>query len=275
MMSAIFVTDYSLAYENYFIVKKVGSNKPYNMHFHDSYEIYYLLSGTQEYFVDDTVFQVNAGDFVFIPPFAAHRTGGNFCSRILIGFTPALLTETYSSDTIDYLLQCFNNTLLSPHTDKIPFCNAILRELLNADSQKTFSLHIGSLLETLLHHSESTIPQNKMSDILKYISSNLMNINSAKDIADHFHYSLPYFIRLFSQHMHITPNQYLNNIRIQTAISALLNTRETTSNIARLCGFNSSSYFSTVFKKYTGVSPEKFRHQSEPISPPNFLKNES
>ena len=46
------------------------------MHYHNSYELYYLEAGSREYFVEDKFFSVSAGDFVLIAPNKFHRTGG-------------------------------------------------------------------------------------------------------------------------------------------------------------------------------------------------------
>ena len=46
------------------------------MHYQEEYEIYYILSGEWEYFVDDTFFPVKAGELIFVPHNMLHRTDG-------------------------------------------------------------------------------------------------------------------------------------------------------------------------------------------------------
>src|SRR5690606_23494488 len=58
-------------------------------HFHDRYEIYYLLSGERFYFIDHAMHLVQAGDLVFIDRYALHQTrdtGISHHERILIEF---------------------------------------------------------------------------------------------------------------------------------------------------------------------------------------------
>ena len=43
--------------------------KMQSMHYHDSYEIYFLEAGIRTYFVEDKFFSVSAGEVVLIPPY--------------------------------------------------------------------------------------------------------------------------------------------------------------------------------------------------------------
>ncbi|NBI30415.1 bifunctional transcriptional activator/DNA repair enzyme AdaA [Chengkuizengella marina] len=70
----------------------------------------------------------------------------------------------------------------------------------------------------------------------------------------------PYhLLRTFKKHTGKTPLEYLQEVRLTKAREALLDTNQTITEIALNHGFNSTAYFSTVFKKSTGYSPSKFR----------------
>ncbi|MED4226547.1 AraC family transcriptional regulator [Neobacillus cucumis] len=64
---------------------------------------------------------------------------------------------------------------------------------------------------------------------------------------------------LFSKYIGQTPNTYLMNYRIQKSCEMLLETNRTISEIAMVCGFQSPSYFSYVFRKETGLTPQDYR----------------
>lgn len=55
-------------------------------------------------------------------------------------------------------------------------------------------------------------------------------------------------------------HQYILNLRIQSAKTILSSVSTTSINdVAEISGFNSASYFSQIFKKYTGLSPLEYR----------------
>ena len=58
-----------------------------------------------------------------------------------------------------------------------------------------------------------------------------------------------------------TPNSYLKHYRIMKSCQLLKDTNRSISEIADSCGFQSVSYFFSVFRKSMGVSPAKYRKQ--------------
>ena len=54
-------------------------------------------------------------------------------------------------------------------------------------------------------------------------------------------------------------NEYVTLVRIKNAENLILNTNYHITDIATMCGFNDSGYFSVVFKKVKGISPLKLR----------------
>lgn len=59
-----------------------------------------------------------------------------------------------------------------------------------------------------------------------------------------------------------TVSEYVNLLRIQQSIPALLSTDASIEEISRRFGFSSASYYTKQFKIYNGVSPLKYRKQS-------------
>ena len=55
-----------------------------------------------------------------------------------------------------------------------------------------------------------------------------------------------------------SPQDFIRIIRLERAASLLRNGRSVT-DAAALSGFDNPKYFSTVFKKYFGVSPSKYQ----------------
>ena len=55
--------------------------------------------------------------------------------------------------------------------------------------------------------------------------------------------------------MKVNFKQYLNKLRINHALEIMKDTTLSITEVAMQCGFSDSTYFSKVFKKYTGKSP--------------------
>ena len=109
--------------------KNKATSMPIN-HYHDNYEIYYLLSGERYYFIKDRTYYVKKVDIVLINVYDLHRKE-NYKSeayeRILINFR------------IDFL-DCFIKTtddvdILSPFKDNIHLLRFDLNKQTNIETQ--------------------------------------------------------------------------------------------------------------------------------------------
>lgn len=83
------------------------------------------------------------------------------------------------------------------------------------------------------------------------------------EIAEAVGVSEDYLGKVFSRELGLTPWDYLNRYRVLQAKLLLLNTSEHIGSIARQVGFHDQGYFSRVFRKATGQSPQTFRNQAE------------
>jgi len=84
---------------------------------------------------------------------------------------------------------------------------------------------------------------------------------SLNDVAAQVNLSASHFSVVFSQEMCKTFKEYLTEIRINRAKGLLRMTTMRSADIAYEVGYNDPHYFSSVFKKHTGMSPIEFRSQ--------------
>lgn len=95
---------------------------------------------------------------------------------------------------------------------------------------------------------------------LLYIRENYTNPDiSFKEVADFVGLSTSYLSTLMKKYGNINYNQYLNDVRIEKAKMFLRNKDIKTYEVAFCVGFNSSQYFSSIFKKITGMTPKEYR----------------
>jgi AraC-like DNA-binding protein len=102
--------------------------------------------------------------------------------------------------------------------------------------------------------------KNQFSEVRSYIQQHFQETWSVGRMADMLNLSTSRFSVLYQTFFKISPNEDLIVRRIEEAKILLLNTRSGIEQIAVDCGFKSIYYFSRIFKKRTGVSPEAFRN---------------
>ena len=94
---------------------------------------------------------------------------------------------------------------------------------------------------------------------IEYINQNYMNKITLEEIANAVHVSPNYFSKIFKEEVGINFAAYLNKVRIEGAKKLLLESDGSLVEVAYLAGFEDQSYFSRVFKKYTGLSPKRYK----------------
>lgn len=82
---------------------------------------------------------------------------------------------------------------------------------------------------------------------------------SIATIAKALSYNPKYLSHIFKEKMGIGYSEYLRTLRIKFAVSLFEHGIDSVKNVALLSGFSDPLYFSTVFKKTTGVSPKDYK----------------
>ena len=78
-----------------------------------------------------------------------------------------------------------------------------------------------------------------------------------EEMAEHVHFSGPYFSNVFADLFGMSFTQYVNVIKIASAIDLLRDGNMSVTEISSACGFNTIRNFNRVFKKFTGYSPSR------------------
>jgi signal transduction histidine kinase/DNA-binding LacI/PurR family transcriptional regulator/AraC-like DNA-binding protein len=94
---------------------------------------------------------------------------------------------------------------------------------------------------------------------IAYLHQNYTRPISRWEIAEAVGVSEDYLSRVFNRELNISPWDYLNRYRVLQSEQLLKNTTESVGTIARQVGFKDQAYFSRVFHKVTGKSPQGFR----------------
>jgi AraC-like DNA-binding protein len=98
------------------------------------------------------------------------------------------------------------------------------------------------------------------------IKSNLTRKISLREVAKRAGLSAPYFSTIFKEEMGENLSKYINRQRVEKASRMLLETDISLSEISNACCFDDQSWFSKIFKSFTGISPSKYRSQGGKIN---------
>lgn len=155
-------------------------------------------------------------------------------------------------------------TDLGGEVDKvIPELNSMEVIMSNINTIKQLREQVCKVIVAALAYRDSQ-PRGQYKDLIsqarKYIEQHYADSNlSLNEVAAHANLSASHFSVVFSQETGHTFKECLTEIRINKARELLRMTGLRSVDIAYQVGYNDPHYFSSVFKKQTGLSPSEFR----------------
>ncbi|MDB5085671.1 MAG: AraC family transcriptional regulator [Bacilli bacterium] len=254
-------------------------NESWNMrkyHYHDCYEIYYLLNGDRRYYIENRSYDVKKGSILFINKNNIHKTMNSENAgheRILIYFSDQMIHQ-FDSQDIDFLMSPFhrNNKMLELNMQEQNYVESLLFQMQNEHAgvaRPGRSMYFQTLLVQLLLFSarkmmdEPKVSLNlmnaKIAEIIAYINENSMNRLSLHSISEKFHISPFYFSRLFKQTTGFTFTEYITTLRIRDAQRLIRESGHKIIQISEQVGFSNISHFNRKFKQVTTMCPLEYK----------------
>jgi AraC-like DNA-binding protein len=249
-------------------------------HLHAGYEIYFLISGDVNYFVEKQIYPLQYGDIVFTNNREIHRPSfksEKLYERVCLEFNPAMIRPFCTPD-LD-LLGCFTNRengeknkiSLTPHpTEEVMGLFRRMEHLTGDDRQGSDVLRLGCVLELLvllnrLFLNIDVIPERtqlpeKLVPVLEYIDTHLDGDLSLDALEKNFFLNRFYLSKLFKGSTGSNLHNYILYKRIAAA-KQLLADGASVSQACVQTGFNDYSNFLKQFKRTVGVTPGKYRRQ--------------
>jgi len=236
-------------------------------HFHDHYEIIYLVEGNVRYYYDNVFVDLVPGDFIVMRPNTVHQTATfnhNRTEQIVISFS-----STYVSDIDHSVLDHHKAAIRAPELAYL--CACLERELEQKDAigEQLSARYLSALFLHLTWLAESRNAEKNQKDesslvdgVQQYIAKNYCFDISLSVLAEHFSISESYLSKKFKQDVGLGLNEYINLTRIHNAERLLTTTEFPVTQISMLCGFNDSSYFTSMFKKIKGKTPSQFKKEN-------------
>jgi AraC-like DNA-binding protein len=252
-------------------------------HIHDSFEIFYLQRGHVHYFIEDKVFELNAGSMIIISPFLFHKTvfDHNKHERILVDIPTKLIDEILKYLDIDDVTKLLGRKeaicLENNHSDNL-YLDKIYQSLVkefaekNAYYKKREILLLEDIIIYILRRGKENThaclvgykqPQPPIvSSITDYLSSHLDESITLDALSEMFHLERTYLCHIFKKTIGLTIWEYLHMNRVREACKLLLYSTEPIIDIANADGFSNIAHFGRVFQKLVGRSPRQYRSQA-------------
>ncbi len=249
-------------------------------HFHDYYEIYYLLDGNRRYFINHTLYDVTANDIMLVNKGDIHLAQSANppvkYARCLITFSDQFLNNLGSEFDKDFFIKIFDTKKIHiPDSMQNTFNMLIHKAETKIKQNDIYSQYIAKLniLELLVNINkfstknntplmdDLTVYEDRIQEVCRYICNYYNKPISLNEMAKIAYMSPTYFSKKFKRVTGFGFNEYLNNVRIKMATSLLMETQSSITEIATFCGYQDSNYFGDVFKKIIGISPNKYRKE--------------
>jgi AraC-like DNA-binding protein/response regulator of citrate/malate metabolism len=138
---------------------------------------------------------------------------------------------------------------------------------LNRDVATVLNKGVFSVDETLAHvdaaleriHKLNVQAQRLVRQAMAFLHEHYGDPISREDIARHVGMNGDYLTFCFRIELGMTPMTYLNRYRLNRAKWLLKNGKQSITDVAFAVGFRDSGYFSRVFRREVGTSPEAYR----------------
>ena len=235
-------------------------------HWHNYIEITYIKEGSATHLLNNIPRRLRAHDLIFMLPNDAHMfyrdTDVEVCIFSFIPDFPFYETQK--------LLSSMTGRVVSLNDE----CRARIEGYLSllgrlSTSCQTQNEHyikclVGALCSEILSSSVDpyvptdagiTANNHSLNDILTYIDEHYTEQLTLKELSARFGYSYNYLSEYFRNNVNMNFSYYLNMLRIKYAISLMERQELSIEDIATKCGYHSAAYFSTTFKKYSGLTP--------------------
>lgn len=156
-----------------------------------------------------------------------------------------------------------------------------LRQLSQLQSQPDVEFQTRSLigeiwlfLLSVIQEADSSVyrsagkNQDRILTMLSFIQENYAEKLTLEQIADAASISTRECLRCFRESIRQSPMDYLIEYRVQVAKKLLETTALSITDIALRCGFNSNSYFTKIFRRSCGKTPNAYRKELQNLEKP-------
>jgi len=252
-----------------------------DFHMHNSHEIYLLLNGQIQYFVENVCYHLNPGSLILFSNREIHKaintTNAPF-TRLVIHINPAFIRYYCTPDT--NLLACFHREPAMGNLVKLAsaeykallaMAHTMEKAIKNRCSYGSDLTAVTNLIQILILINQAwqktssfkTAPRpHKAQPIMNYIDKNLTAPLTLDSISQALSLDKYYLSHLFKSETESSIFQYIVVKRVALA-KELLSQGHTVSEACHLSGFHDYSNFIRTFRHTTGYTPGQYKRLNQ------------
>ena len=237
-------------------------------HSHHFTELFYVLNGKGVFVINDKTFEIQKNDFIIVNPNVTHNEASSTedpLHYVVMGTDELEFQEDAGKNYYIYNFSSHNKLL---HF----YMKSMLREMRMQDEH--FENICQNLFESLVYQiqrwtkiqflgTQSQKTNKECRFIEQYLNEHFREDISLQSLSEIVHLSKYYLAHAFKEYKGVSPINYLTQVRINEAKHLLEKTDFSAAKIADFTGFASQSYFSQIFHKETGMTPNKYRKNHE------------
>lgn len=239
-------------------------------HWHRSIEIFLVLEGKLEFYINNKSMLLKEHDFVIVNSNEVHSIEAPEPNTTVVVQIPTSCFSGYIEED-DYAV--FSRR--SPEEcEKVA---GLIDLMFQTYQEKAFAyeLKVRSLFLELLYllvtafmkteEDQGNIRQkrhlDKLSEITSYMKKNYNQELTLESVADRFGFSPTYLSRMFKRYADVSYKTYLLNLRTEYGLREMMHTDHSLNDVALNHGFPNSRAFAKAFEKRYGCLPSEYRKQ--------------
>jgi AraC-like DNA-binding protein/mannose-6-phosphate isomerase-like protein (cupin superfamily) len=239
------------------------------LHGTDQHILIYCHEGEGSVTIDKQEYKISPGDFYLIPALTKHTYAANADNPWTI-FWIHFKGES-ADDWVKQIYQYLNSYCgFIPDSEKtIRLFNEIYTPLERGYSMEHLmysNMYLWHYLSTFIYQEKNKSRMNNaetdtIDSAIDYMQKNVNQNLTLEKIAQHVQFSPSHFSLLFRTKTGFSPIEYYNHLKMQQACQYLLFTKQRIKEIALEIGMSDQHYFSRIFKKTMGASPQEYRNK--------------
>ena len=235
----------------------------------DDFILIYCLEGKGYYSTTMGLYELTANQFFILPPHQFHNYQADLYDPWTIywvHFSSNRLKELGQEYDLDRFVKptdiSFNQKILDTWNEMF----VTLAQGYSDESMGHANLCLYHFISYFIYPSntQKLLQQMQKEDPLdrsiNFMKSNIDKQLSVEQIASKFHYSPSHYTALFKKRTGLSPIEYFIRMKIHYACQLLSQRELIVKEIADKIGYDDPYYFSRIFKKVTGKSPEQYKN---------------